>query len=421
MTTGVRESDARIPYYSPYAGNIYIGFASKRNWNGDNSPARPLQRYERTIKRYESHMLNSHTQRPFVIPEYHKRVNDPNVVRQRAENNYSVTYQVGRGQLFYVNGAYLYGFGNVSPPPTNDPETGLQASSPGSVWTANDDIALVNRLRQAMLGSDFDPAVFLATSNESLRMIFQAARKIDRSFQLIRKGQISSAAQMLCSGTQTKAKSHRNFKSSGFSLADTAKAQLELSYGWLPLLSDAYHGAHYVAHNTQLARRGSFRARYSRSFVQFSSSPSIFDFPDQRSRVRGQLIARMREDFAFSQQYLLGLDDPLGMAWERLPWSFVADWFIPIQDYMTARQLARQVKGTFIKTTSKTVSLSRLRTLVGNYSLTAPHTFYYRGVSATRSVSSTLDVPRPQLKSLSSVPSWRRALNAVSLLTVRFK
>ncbi len=414
MTTGTQGLDGRVANPG-YAGQpVYLGYASKRTWSGnDSSDPDPYVSAAALLRGgYESSLLDS-MGKPFVIPHYRQRSCDPDVKRRRSENNYSAVYEESHGQYFYCYG--YFGFGNVYA--TNEPGHDLPNVA-DSNWTDNDTLALINRLRSAMVGSSFDPATFLAQSHQALSMVALAAHRIDRSFLLLKKGRIKDAARTLCKGQRAQERVHRNY--SRLSTKDLASAQLELSYGWLPLLKDAYESAEYIAHNTQLPMRASYRVRYRRKFVQTSSSPSIWGLPEQSCYVRGQLIARVHEDFAFSPTYLLGLDDPLSMVWERLPWSFVADWFCPIQTYLQDRAFARQVKGTFIQTITKKKHLPKVELLVGSpYSLVGPETYYYRSTAFERAVSTTLAVPLPKPRSLASVPSWRRALNATSLLVQR--
>ncbi len=267
------------------------------------------------------------------------------------------------------------------------------------------------------MGSEFDPALFLCQADQSLKLLLGAAKRVDKGFRFLRSGRLIEASKEFTRGTLVRPEKHRNYKN--LSAKDLASAQLELSYGWLPLLSDAYNGAQYIGHLTQLPQRTKYRAR-CRRVVTATDTLAGLDFETQKSHVIGQLIAHMEEDFAFSSSYLVGFDDPLSMAWERLPYSFVADWFVPVQNYLMARGFARQVKGTFETVTGYDLTILGLKVKTGysgTYRLVNDgNKFHSRSVSISRSISTSLAVPYPKPKSLLSVPSWRRALNAVSLL-----
>jgi hypothetical protein len=129
--------------------------------------------------------------------------------------------------------------------------------------------------------------------------------------------------------------------------------------------------------------------------------------------IKGQYVAYIKEVDTVS---LLGLKDPSSLVWERLPWSFVADWFIPIQDYLQARALTQSVSGTFVKTITEKRVVKGFHYESGGYHFDDPG-YYGKYVKCNRYVYTSLpDVPLPRFKPLGDVPSWKRALNAVSLL-----
>lgn len=69
-----------------------------------------------------------------------------------------------------------------------------------------------------------------------------------------------------------------------------------------------------------------------------SGNTTVFDFTRRR---RVSHAGHIRLDYlqsngaptgAFSR---LGITNPALIAWELLPWSFVADWFVPVGDYLS--------------------------------------------------------------------------------------
>lgn len=420
MTTGTVTQDNRS-IFTGNAGTFRVGNTYKRTWNGaDGTITKPAKVW---IPPYQSALLDRFG-KPIVIPGYFKRTYDPRVRKAQTPHNYTTVRQracTGRydekiGVTWYQ---YVYGDSGVTP---NYGEASY--SLPSNInWDSSDDLVLINKLRKRMVGSGFDPALFLVQADQTLGMLFQTASRIDKAFRFIRRGKLSDAAKALTNGTTTNRRSHRDFSPRGLTAENVASAQLELSYGWLPLMGDAYSGAQYTAHLTQLPMRLEYKVRRHRRVLCGHMSPTLWAFKSQDCRVFGQLIAQMQEDFAFSSTYLLGLDDPLGMVWERLPWSFVADWFCPIQTYLQDRAFARQVKGTFVKTTGYDLDLQGLKPFDTSQRRIPPgdlNTYRMIKLNMTRAVSTTLAVPFPKPASLLSVPSWGRALNATSLLVQRF-
>lgn len=420
MTTGTITQDARGTF-TGNAGSFKHGNTYKRTWSGaDGSITRPARTW---VPPYETALLDKFG-RPIVIKGYYKRTSDPRDRKSQRPHAYSTTRgrsMTGRYDEKIGVTWYQYVHGDTATTPTYY-DSGY--TTPADIgWSSNDDIVLVNRLRKAMLGSNFDPALFLAQADQTLGMLATSALRVDRAFRLIRKGRLSEAASALTLGTTTSKRRHSDFSVKGLTPENVASAQLELSYGWLPLISDAYQSAQYIGHVTQLPMRSQYRARYSRGITCSHPSPSLWKFSSQNCKVRGQLIAIMQEDFAFSSTYLSGLDDPLSMLWERLPWSFVADWFIPIQNYLQNRAFARQVKGTFVKTTGYSLDIQGLKPLDPTQRRIPPgdlNTFRVIKLNLNRAISTSLSVPYPKPHSLLEVPSWGRALNATSLFVQRF-
>jgi hypothetical protein len=142
-----------------------------------------------------------------------------------------------------------------------------------------------------------------------------------------------------------------------------------------------------------------------------------------------QIIAYFSEKQEESALRISGVLDPELVAWELTRLSFVADWVIPIGDFLAARAFSRSIEGYFV-TTDK---------LVGHIGGYTPKTFlqapgkpsrwdipgagsYSRTTTTlTRSVSTSLSVPSPIVKPLSESASWRHCVNAIALLVQAVK
>jgi hypothetical protein len=419
MTIGSVSHDSRV-LADTSDGNKYTGTVSVKVWNGQDSTRPPPHR--RVLHaRFESSILKPNG-KPYIIPAYVERLHPPNIGKGREDHPLTSEYRSESVETCYYLPASIWG--------ENPQFRGPYRSSmgPGQAFSLPDDrffddndmITLINRLRSRMQGSDFDPAAFLATSGESLAMIAGTAKRVDEFYRLLRRGRISEAAHALTRQTRTKVRIHpHSVPLPG--VQELAKWQLELSYGWLPLLSDAYGAGGYVAHNTQLPQRRSYRVTLRRPIAAASVSPPNYTFVHDSSYCFGAIIARTAENFQFSVSHLAGLDDPAGMVWERLPWSFVADWFIPIQTYLQDRSFVQSVDGLFVTTTGYRIKLRKLNWLAspGKTISGASGTYSADWLHFDRSISSLLEVPLPKLRSFLSVPSWRRALNAASLLVSR--
>lgn len=404
MTTGSVNSDARHLEFDFMGNPIYIGNGSRRTWSGgDRVSIRPRRILH---PRFQSSQLQRNGQ-PYVIPAYTIRgVAEPPKLE---DHNYSVDYSRSYGYIAVTNG-FAQGRGNCNS--TNSPLTWVEPPDP---WTSDDDVVLVNRLRSKVVG-DWNPSQFFAGMGQSLDLIVGSATRISSAMRLIKHGRIGQAAKILARGTKTKSRIPSG-KRNGVSARDLANAQLELSYGWLPLVSDAFQGAEYLAQNTGMPRvhKVSVSRKVSAPPWDGSTAPALYFLTGMTAFHRARIILRMTEDVP--PLYLSGLTDPLSTAWEALPWSFVADWFIPIGNYLQARAFASSIVGKFCRTDVFVNSFEGATSLLGNYVIIGPSSGKH--LVLNRVVSDNLTVPMPVFKPLSTVPGWRRAINAVSLLVQR--
>lgn len=121
---------------------------------------------------------------------------------------------------------------------------------------------------------------------------------------------------------------------------------LEVNYGWIPLLADI-KGAH------DDARKGILDVRTRLSVVRDFGTSLSYDDSDtvpvksgqaQATRITresGRMGCRVRLDYVLTNDTLrtlsrTGLDDPALVAWELLPFSFMADWIVPLGSWLEA-------------------------------------------------------------------------------------
>jgi hypothetical protein len=197
--------------------------------------------------------------------------------------------------------------------------------------------------------------------------------------------------------------------------AEIAKRWLELQYGWLPLLKDIYGGAEFLAHHLNVPLQRRYRVSRIVNGRAETAAPVNAKFKRAWCQDLVQIIAIVSEK---DVTQLAGLQDPASVAWELLPWSFVADWFIPIGSWLSSRGLAGALEGTFITTrTRKGYAADPVPTLHSYpYSFETP--YEYREVTVSRRVTTELQVPLPSFRPLNKVLSWKRAANAVALIAV---
>lgn len=170
-------------------------------------------------------------------------------------------------------------------------------------------------------------ALIVAEGNKSINMIANAARRLSIAMLSLKRGKFRTAAEQL------------GVTSRGSYTKGLANSWLELQYGWKPLLSDIYQGYQDFHHGFEphLSGKGVALIKPEVSFKSFNIATQT------TTTISGKRVSgwKVRLDFtadnealAFSRQ--LGLTNPLSIAWELIPFSFVADWFIPVGDLIDA-------------------------------------------------------------------------------------
>lgn len=293
-----------------------------------------------------------------------------------------------------------------------------------ALWNANEEIKLLNKLKERINGSEFNLGIALAECNQTLQMIGDSAVRINKSLTALKRGNMNLAAKWLMDGTgRSQRRRYSSNTQRSLSQSKLSSNWLELQYGWLPLLSDTKAGAEWLANRLEVPFKKSYRASGRVTIYEQTESAWMRKGPTglwpcepppqsvMSSEYRKQIIAIVSEQPSIAVS--LGLTDPLSIAWEKIPFSFVADWFIPIGDYLSARGFASSIKGTFVTTIKGTYG----RTVYGNNNFTTPRYIGDRGMVLDRTVSESLDVPMPVFKQLGKAASWMHCANAVALLT----
>jgi hypothetical protein len=118
--------------------------------------------------------------------------------------------------------------------------------------------------------------------------------------------------------------------------------------------------------------------------------------------------------------------DPELVAWELIPFSFVADWVAPLGDWMKARSFAGRTVGLYVTTTKQTYYCGGLRRkpyVSGNdiYNFQNSTSSERKVTVVSRRLSNNLSVPLPKVKPLEKIASWQHCANALALLSVASK
>jgi len=139
---------------------------------------------------------------------------------------------------------------------------------------------------------------------------------------------------------------HRPFQQGTKIAHDFAELWLEYKYGWLPLLDDVY-GAFEIMRDRDKARpyqiMGRGKSKHER--VRRQQFLTLNDYTGAECglwwRGTAQVTSKTKLYFKVdvdmtSLQRETAIDNPALVVWELVPYSFVADWFLPIGTYLNA-------------------------------------------------------------------------------------
>lgn len=205
----------------------------------------------------------------------------------------------------------------------------LTAQFPGQLGVPSQ-IKAYSRLLEKFKQSDFNLGVSAGESRESWHMISDRMFKFADGVRHVRRGQLGDALRAFSSTKRPSRRAQRKLDT-----GDVSGSFLELSYGWVPLLSDIHAAAEVI--DKPYVSKPSIRTSDGTRGAPFGATrPEFSDFvwtKDHERRVYH--IVRLSEKEA-GWATRLGLTDPLTIAWELVPLSFVADWFLPIGDLLSA-------------------------------------------------------------------------------------
>lgn len=168
-----------------------------------------------------------------------------------------------------------------------------------------------SNVRSKVLDQDFNAPVFLAEASKTVDMVFGKAQQLHRAYRAFRRGNFVAARKAL--GVNS---------SKGWS-----NNWLEYKYGWMPVLQDIHGAAKTLADIQYKPRNHVFHSRVK--------SVTMWNGNGMNGAIHYEAKAwcRVRVNTpSLSLGNKIGLLNPLTVAWELIPFSFVADWFVNIGD-----------------------------------------------------------------------------------------
>lgn len=211
---------------------------------------------------------------------------------------------------------------------------------------ANDDIKLVGKLISQIRGHDLNAAVSAAELPESVGAVYNTAKSFYKAYKQTKSGDFSGAVRTLTRATAGTGVSRRR---APVDTKDVADAWLSMKWGWLPLLQDIYNVWDFIDSRNNTPRQ--FRAK-ARVTVRGEVDVSTFHRPELWSDSTSMKEYRTRYT-ELTVPRALGLYNPELVVWEKIPFSCVLDWFVPIGDWLEARAFVGALSHTTARTTKQ--------------------------------------------------------------------
>lgn len=208
---------------------------------------------------------------------------------------------------------------------------------------------------------------------------------------------------------------------------------LSYKYGWLPLYNDVYAYLNWASrHFDEMTFEGYSRRREDYAVAGTSTTTSSPQVPckwsqkgviEQKCRV--SVTCAVSDTLAFDRSRITSLN-PLSVAWELVPLSFVADWFIDVGGYLQNMEAALGSGLTFKRGYYTQVVVTNLdithsydhqfvSTILG---AGGPAGFYSKGklYRARKQRVLLSGFPRPQAPRFSVSLGWQRIISAAALI-----
>lgn len=265
-------------------------------------------------------------------------------------------------------------------------------------------------------------------------LIGDTAIKLASSFNALKKGNFRQAARNLGVGASRRktvafnrayGRNRNNAISNGW---------LQLQYGWRPLLQDIYGSAEFLAKKQCHEIHSVVRSRIPLKLEEdlfYPASPNYWDVLYIRKSTfdYSGLIRFATTGAELASAKEAGLTNPLSVAWELTPYSFVVDWFLPVGNYLNSLDATLGLTfqsgayTTFLRGSSSITLMADNRRGANRYYSNSVFNCRVRAsrekLLCVRTPFSTF--PGPELPSFKNPFSFEHALNGIALLFQSFK
>lgn len=370
-------------------GNVISGRVSrKQKWND----------YRLCAQRFTSGNPNKIGVQRFNPP--------PTLINPGYELRVNHSWGAGGGSPPEATGYSTFGDGSIS--------NTFPTSKFNSLWTDREELALLAKLRNKVVGHSFDMGVSLAETDKLAGTVSGTLKNLSFGVVDLLSGNYARFARRF--GTSPPGlKTSRRLRT-----LDISGRYLEMRYAVVPALNDVFEASKAFETLSNGPRQQTFKASRRKQ------GPNGF-YNTNYCRVNQVVTAQrtytyeMYEELSAFRQ--MGLGNPLTILWERIPWSFVVDWFCPIGSYLSLIGQVPFMKGRWLVTSSMRWSSSgsypmdpAVAGLVTSYkpSTPIPNADWSVFNLERKVMGSPPTVPRPSLRVAGAVQGVR-VWNAIAL------
>jgi hypothetical protein len=281
------------------------------------------------------------------------------------------------------------------------------------------------------VGAAAELGAAIAQSQKSIDMIEKRVKQIIEIGRTLKSGRILKITKRGRLLRQRQKNVEFDARKSAKEMGGTV---LEVLYGWLPLMGDIYSAAEVLSRDVRpkMLHAKSKTVEYFPTSVNSSDGTNKWEHT-QLDRFEQHITIRANINIQNPNLDLvnrLGLINPMTILWEVIPFSFIVDWFVNVQDFLGSltdfegAQLSNPHRTTFTKWRRSRREYTDYNYNSPNYS--GPPNYYpfqrysgtkvwvYSGVYCKRTIGS---IPGPSLVMQGGNPlSFRRALASVALL-----
>lgn len=200
---------------------------------------------------------------------------------------------------------------------------------PYSVWKGDQVTSAIRnkayaKFKDVAVGESSQMGTFIAEGREAYGMIANRATGLYRSYRELKRGNFRGFLRELSVKPKRK---HRNVVRTA--AGEASGLWLEYWFGWSPSISDMFTAYSILTASPKGGRRhfGSSGSRLPHAARESGTSTTRREVTGQGFRMCKTGATVKLVNYNAAVRASLGLSNPLTIAWELVPFSFVVDWF----------------------------------------------------------------------------------------------